>query len=141
VDKENIVSTYFNLQISQDIILHVHNPISDGYCGFRSLAVAFFKDEEKWKDVKFVIKDQLIKQKELYSNILEYNMNYLMTVLSYLSQTCLIKFWFYFPECAQLASDTFNMPVIVFGTGPATTLLFLPYNQKPGRRSKPIILQ
>ncbi|CAG8712434.1 12937_t:CDS:2 [Cetraspora pellucida] len=95
---------------------------------FRSLAVAFFKDKEKWKDVKFVMKDQLIKQKELYSNIFGYNMNYLMAVLSYLSQTCLMEFWFYSSECAQLVSDTFNVPVIVFGTGSATSLLFLPYN-------------
>ncbi|CAG8518285.1 19090_t:CDS:2 [Cetraspora pellucida] len=44
-------------------------------------------------------------------------------------------------ECAQLASDTFNVPVIVFGTGPAISLLFLSYNQKPSHCRKPIILQ
>ncbi|CAG8698244.1 12055_t:CDS:1, partial [Cetraspora pellucida] len=92
----------------------MHNPISNSHCGFRSLAVTFFKDEEKWKDVKFVMKDQLIKQKELYSNILGYNMNHLIAVLSYLSQTCQMELWFYSPECAQLASDIFNVPVIVF---------------------------
>ncbi|CAG8609398.1 9025_t:CDS:2, partial [Dentiscutata heterogama] len=78
------------------------------------VSYGFFKDEEKGKDIKFVIKDQLIKQKELYSNILGYNINYLITVLSYLNQICLIEYWFYSSEYAQLASDIFNIPVTVF---------------------------
>ncbi|CAG8689672.1 15551_t:CDS:1, partial [Cetraspora pellucida] len=140
-NKENIINAYSNLQVFQDMILHVHNPISDGYCGFRSLAVAFFKDEEKWKDVKFMMKSQLIKHRELYGNILGYDINRLMAVLSYLEPMCSMEFWFYSLECAQLASDAFNVPVIIFGTDPTTSLFFLPYNQKPGRRRKPVILQ
>ncbi|CAG8822216.1 31900_t:CDS:2, partial [Gigaspora margarita] len=51
------------------------------------------------------------------------------------------EYWFYVPECAQLVSDTYNMPVIVFGANPNTSLLFLPFEQKPGLHRKPIVLQ
>ncbi|CAG8824498.1 9024_t:CDS:2, partial [Cetraspora pellucida] len=91
-NKENIINAYSNLQVPQDIILHVHNPISDGYCGFR----------------------------ELYGNILGYDINHLMAVLSYLEPMCPMEFWFYSLKCAQLASDAFN---------------------KSDRRRKPVILQ
>ncbi|CAG8615643.1 11637_t:CDS:2 [Gigaspora rosea] len=51
------------------------------------------------------------------------------------------EYWFYSPECAQLASDTFNVPVIVFGMNTAASIFFLPFKQKPGLRKRPIILQ
>ncbi|CAG8779122.1 16716_t:CDS:1, partial [Cetraspora pellucida] len=107
-------SIYSNLHISQDMILQVHNPISDSHYGFRSLAIAFFKDEKRWQNVKVTIKGQLTKKKQLYNNILGYNINQLIVVLSYIEPVCLQEFWFYSPECAQLASNTFNMPVVVF---------------------------
>ncbi|CAG8465578.1 7409_t:CDS:2, partial [Gigaspora margarita] len=50
------------------------------------------------------------------------------------------EYWFYAPECAQLASDTYNVPVIVFGANSNTSLLFLLFEQKPGLRRKPIVL-
>ncbi|CAG8826655.1 17364_t:CDS:2 [Gigaspora margarita] len=134
-------STYSYSSISQDMILYVYNPISDGHCGFRSLAVALFKDEKKWQDIKVTMKDQLTKQKELYNNKLGYNIDQLMAVLTCIEPICSWEFWFYSSECAQLASDTFNVPIVVFGADPEASLYFLPYNQKPGRRKKPIILQ
>ncbi|CAG8624633.1 19315_t:CDS:2 [Gigaspora rosea] len=114
-------STYSNSYISQDMILQVHNPISDGHCGFRSLAVALFKDEERWQDIKVTMKNLLDEQKEFYADILGYNINQLITVLA--------------------SSDAFNVPIAVIGADSAACLFFLPYNQKPGRRKKPIILQ
>ncbi|CAG8782311.1 37982_t:CDS:2 [Gigaspora margarita] len=51
------------------------------------------------------------------------------------------EYWFYAPEYAQLASDTYNMLVIVFGANPNASLLFLPFEQKPGLRRKPSVLQ
>ncbi|CAG8455353.1 10332_t:CDS:2 [Dentiscutata heterogama] len=56
------------------MVLQVYNPISDGHCGFRSLAVALFKNEKGWQDIKAAMKDQLVKQEELYCDILGYNM-------------------------------------------------------------------
>ncbi|CAG8804535.1 22253_t:CDS:2, partial [Dentiscutata erythropus] len=32
------------------------------------------------------------------------------------------NYWFYTPECAQLASDTFNVLVVIFGADPTTSL-------------------
>ncbi|CAG8803621.1 17159_t:CDS:2, partial [Cetraspora pellucida] len=126
-----------DLRIPQNAI---HNPLGDGYCGFRSLAVAIFKEEKKWQDVKAVMKSQLTKWQHFYSNILGYNTDRLMNVLSYIQPECSQEYWFYSPKCAQIASDTFNVPVAIYGIDLMTSLLFLPFDQKPGRHKKPIIL-
>ncbi|CAG8832151.1 10352_t:CDS:2, partial [Gigaspora margarita] len=51
-------STYSNSYISQDMILQVHNPISDGHY------------EERWQDIKVTMKNLLDEQKEFYADIL-----------------------------------------------------------------------
>lgn len=130
-----------NPYIPQDTISQIHNPIGDGHCGFRSLAIAIFKEEKKWQDVKIAMRKYLNKQEEMYDNILGYDIKRLTAVLSYLEPECPHDYWFYTPECAQLASDTFNIPVVAFGADPTSSMLFLPFDKKPGRRKKPIILQ
>ncbi|CAG8504376.1 26148_t:CDS:2, partial [Gigaspora margarita] len=51
------------------------------------------------------------------------------------------EYWFYSPEYAQLALDTFNAPVIVFGMNTTASIFFLLFKQKPGLHKRPIILQ
>ncbi|CAG8835121.1 1052_t:CDS:2, partial [Gigaspora margarita] len=75
-------------------------------------------------------------------NPIGYDVNRLTTILSYImpgrsSQ----EYWFYSPECAQLASDTFNMLVIVFEMNTAASIFFLLFKQKPGLHKRLIILQ
>ncbi|CAG8591471.1 17950_t:CDS:1, partial [Cetraspora pellucida] len=77
----------------------------------------------------------------MYANILGYNVKRLINVLSYIKPGCSQEYWFYTPECAQLASDAFNVPVAVFCENSASSLLFLPFDQRPGCYKKPIILQ
>ncbi|CAG8681205.1 3509_t:CDS:1, partial [Cetraspora pellucida] len=117
----------------------VHDLIGDGYCGFQSLSVAIFQEEKKWQDIKTAMKSQLTKQQYMYS-ILGYDTNQLMIVLSYIQSRCPREYCFYVPECAQLASDMFNISVAIFGKDSTSSLLFLPFNQKPGHHKKPIIL-
>ncbi|CAG8807873.1 40273_t:CDS:2, partial [Gigaspora margarita] len=105
-----------DIHIPYDAVLEVHNPIGDRNCGFRSLAIAIFKNEKCWKDIKINIKSQLTKQGDFYSNVFGY-------------------------KCAQLAANTFSVPIIVFGTASDTSLLFLLFNQKPSYHKKPVILQ
>ncbi|CAG8436991.1 10491_t:CDS:2 [Ambispora gerdemannii] len=77
---------------------------------------------------------------DFYNNVLGYDINRLMAVLLCMISGCSQEYWFYAPECAQLASDTFNIPIIVFGTDSNASLSFLPFDQKPGLRKRPIIL-
>ncbi|CAG8711571.1 19949_t:CDS:2, partial [Gigaspora rosea] len=104
------------------------------------LAIAILKDENRWRGVKVTMRDYLSKQEEIYSNILGYNIKWLIDVLSYTEPEYPQDYWFYMPECAQLASDAFNVLVVIFGANPIASLFFLLFNQKPGRRKKPIIL-
>ncbi|CAG8702157.1 2699_t:CDS:2 [Dentiscutata erythropus] len=107
-------------RIPQNAVLEVHNLLGDGHCGFQSLAVAIFQEEGKWQDVKIAMKSQLTKQQYIYG--------------------CSREYWFYVPECAQLASDTFNIPIAAFSEDSTSSLFFLPFDKKPGSRKKPIIL-
>ncbi|CAG8838872.1 20391_t:CDS:2, partial [Gigaspora margarita] len=102
---------YINSNIPQNTILQIYNPIGDGYCGFRSLAI----------------------QEKMYSNILGYDIKWLIDILLYAKLECSQDYWFYMPECTQLASDAFNVPVVIFGANPIASLFFLLFNQKPGR--------
>ncbi|CAG8811595.1 10996_t:CDS:2, partial [Gigaspora margarita] len=81
---------YINPNIPQDARLQVYDPIGDGYCEFQS------------------------KQEEMYSNILRYDVKWLIDVLLYAEPEYSQNYWFYMPECTQLASDAFNMPVVIF---------------------------
>ncbi|CAG8694023.1 31043_t:CDS:2 [Gigaspora margarita] len=92
-------------------------------------------------DIKANMKPQLTKKKDFYNKTLGYDINRLINGLSYLELGTSQEYWFYAPECAQLASDTYNIPVIVFGVKPNASLLFLLFEQKPGLYRKPIVLQ
>ncbi|CAG8829323.1 22878_t:CDS:1, partial [Cetraspora pellucida] len=102
--------------------------------------VAIFQEEGKWQDVKIAMKSQLTKQQYIYGNILGYDTSRLISVLSCFQPGCSREYWFYVPECAQLASDTFNIPIAAFSEDSTSSLFFLPFDKKPGRRKKPIIL-
>ncbi|CAG8852933.1 19311_t:CDS:1, partial [Gigaspora margarita] len=113
---------YINPNIPQDAILQVYDPIGDGYCGFRSLAIAILKDKNRWQGVKVIVNDYLSKQEEMYSNILGYDVKRLIDILLYAEPECSQDYWFYIPECAQLASHAFNVPVVIFGADPTASL-------------------
>lgn len=52
------------------------------------------------------------------------------------------RYWFSVPDCAQLASDTFNIPIKVFSFDDAQgNILFLPLNNTRYTKYKPITLQ
>ncbi|CAG8837892.1 36009_t:CDS:2, partial [Gigaspora margarita] len=66
---------------------------------------------------------------EVYSS-LQVPQEMILKVHDPVEPECLQNYWFYTPECAQLASDTFNVPVVIFGADPITSLYFLPFGKK-----------
>ncbi|CAG8731209.1 45823_t:CDS:1 [Gigaspora margarita] len=145
VDKNNVMlhlpGINLDSRISQSAIFQVYDLLGNSNCSFQSLAIAIFKEEENWQDVKNIMRSYLVERADFYSKVLGYNINQLTAVLTCMISGCSQKYWFYVPECAQLASDTFNIPIIVFGVDPNASCFFLPFDKKPGLRKRPIILQ
>jgi hypothetical protein len=106
----------------------VHNPKADGHCGFRALALALGMSEDDHGMVKAQMHQYYISRKAFYVDELGYNHNQLIAVLQDNSIHCPTTSWFYVPDCAQLAADTFGA-VIVFldmgGTG-GESCMYLP---------------
>ncbi|CAG8748638.1 24465_t:CDS:2, partial [Gigaspora margarita] len=65
VDKNNIMlhlpGVNLDSQISQSAIFQVYDLLGDGNCGFQSLAMAIFKEEENWQDVKNIMRSYLVE--------------------------------------------------------------------------------
>ncbi|CAG8671930.1 19119_t:CDS:2 [Dentiscutata erythropus] len=104
-----------------------------------------YKDIKLLKAKKLSSIDTMVskKAKKLSSNdtmMSGIKLNPLILHNAVLQPECLQKYWFYVLEYAQLASDTFNIPIAVFGVDSTSSFLFLLFNQKPGRHKKPIIL-
>ncbi|CAG8645356.1 4083_t:CDS:2, partial [Dentiscutata heterogama] len=127
LDKNNKIS-YLPDTNDTNVDLCVYDPKSD----------TIFGDEECWQKIKTDMKFYLNEQNDLYSKKLEYDVSQLDKVLSYTSENASKKYWFYSSECAQLASDIFNAPVIVLA---AESYFFMPFNQESGFCKIPIILQ
>ncbi|CAG8747503.1 8934_t:CDS:2, partial [Cetraspora pellucida] len=96
-------------QIPVDNIDQIYDPKSDGNCGFRSLAFAIRGNEKNWILVKLAMNSQLTKCLEVYKSWLGYNTDLLSQILEYRTSPCPPSFWFLFPDCAQLAADTFSV--------------------------------
>jgi len=116
------------------------NPKMDGNCGFRSLAIAIRGDEEKWWMVKLAMKSHLAKCRNVYEEWLGYDISLLLDILECKLSPCSSKYWFMVPDCAQLAADTFRVPVAMMGAREELCSLFLPLLSPPAARRDPIIL-
>ncbi|CAG8580980.1 4346_t:CDS:2, partial [Cetraspora pellucida] len=101
-------------RIPIDDINEVYDPKSDGNCGFRSLAVAIRGNEENWILVKLAMSGQLTKRMEIYKNWLGYDTDLLNQILRCRASPCSPSLWFLSPDCAQLAADTFSVPIAIF---------------------------
>ncbi|CAG8460209.1 16290_t:CDS:2 [Gigaspora margarita] len=99
VDKNNVMlhlpDVNLNSRIPQSAIFQVHDPLGDGNCGFRSLAMAIFKEEENWQDVKNIMRSYLVERADFYSKVLGYDINRLTAVLTCMISGCSQEYWFY----------------------------------------------
>ncbi|RCH89458.1 hypothetical protein CU098_005550, partial [Rhizopus stolonifer] len=99
----------------------------DGFCGFRALAVQVFGDENRFLDVKFAMRDQLIQNLDIYLQIFG------------------SEHWFLSPECSRVAACTFGLSTAVYSAFDAC--IFLPvlprFNEsayKTGNKPLPLVL-
>ncbi|CAG8817147.1 21648_t:CDS:2, partial [Gigaspora margarita] len=85
---------------------------SDGNCGFRSLAAAIRENEENWILVKLAMR----------------------------ASPCSPSYWFLSPNCAQLAANTFSVPITIFDELNGQSMLFFPLDAPLRHRKNLIIL-
>ncbi|CAG8772289.1 10808_t:CDS:10, partial [Gigaspora margarita] len=111
-DKEQ--NLRLNYRIPPEDIDQVYNPLSDGNCGFRALAIAIRGNKENWDLIKLVMNGQLNKRMEVYRDWLGYDINLLKRILESRYLSCQPSLWFLSPDCAQLAANTFSVPIAIF---------------------------
>jgi uncharacterized membrane protein (DUF106 family) len=106
--------------------------VSDGNCGFRSLAQAIHGDQHRWKEVKTVMKEVLDKKLKHYEATLQYNIPKLQQILEKDGE------WFLTPDCSQLAADAFKVPIAVHSVHDNYTFLPMLYVLQ---KTTPIVLR
>ncbi|CAG8820214.1 8290_t:CDS:2, partial [Gigaspora margarita] len=116
------------------------NPKSDGNCGFRALAIAIRGNEDNWNLVKLAMNGQLNKRLEVYKHWLGYDVDLLRWILESRESPCSSSLWFLSPDCAQLAADTFSLPIAIFNEDNERSMMFFPLESAPMHRKNPIIL-
>lgn len=116
----------------------VHNPRGDGNCGFRALAIELFGVEETYKKVKVAMRDYYFNN--CANDYAEYPHERLENILHPERNE-----WFLFPECAQIAADTFKTPVAFYyeHESQQRSYIFFPLQVIPthAERTNPIVLQ
>ena len=101
---------------------HDTNVLGDGNCGFRCLALHLFGDENKWAEIKKEMLQFSLSKMGIYEGVFGYSAIRFKNVLRKNAA------WFFTPDCAQLAADTFRMPLVVFESD-GDSITFLPVFQ------------
>ena len=123
-----------NDNIPRNAVELVHNPSGDGNCGFRAIAFGLYANENRYVEVKEAMLAQFLRMtgKPDYE---EFPTDRVLKVLNPADNE-----WFLYPYCAQIAADTFNLPIAFYGI--QTHILF-PYRTIPAfaRQTRPMVLQ
>ncbi|CAG8830884.1 20610_t:CDS:2, partial [Gigaspora margarita] len=138
--KKKVDKRPLNSRIPANDIDQIYNPKSDDNCGFRALAIAIRGNKENWVLVKLAMNGQLNKRMEIYKDWLGYNINSLKRILESRASPCSSSLWFLSPDCAQLAADTFLVPIAIFDEKDEQCSMFFPLESAPIYRRNPIIL-
>ncbi|KAG2192281.1 hypothetical protein INT47_006914, partial [Mucor saturninus] len=161
-DFKVLVETYVDEDLPRNSFYEIVNVGEDGHCGFRALSYQVFGDEERYMEVKRLMRDVLLVNYEQY----EICFDYFIKLDLCMKCTCsglervigserLVEHeegedkWLLAPECAQLAADTFQRPVAIYPSslykGHGQTFLPVFQNENvrpsPGPSPLPIVLQ
>ncbi|CAG8616473.1 12071_t:CDS:2, partial [Dentiscutata heterogama] len=77
------------------------------------------------------INNQLNKRMEIYKDWLGYNTNLLKQILEFQASPCHSLFWFISSNCAQLAANTFSVPIAIFDDKNEQSMLFFSLETPP----------
>ncbi|CAG8843877.1 5214_t:CDS:1, partial [Racocetra persica] len=97
-------------------------------------------NEENWDLIKLAMNNQLNKRMEIYKDWLGYNIELLKQILESRASPCEPSLWFLSPDCAQLAANTFSVPIAIFDERNEQSMMFFPLETPPVHRRNPIIL-
>ncbi|CAO3618540.1 unnamed protein product [Mucor hiemalis] len=145
---ENILSMIHS-NIDRNNINLIFDPEPDGFCGYRAVAYLIYGDQDEYKKVKKEMLKTLEENLEWYktytgSIIPEIERNIRAGMDGESSKTAI---WYKTPDCAQIAADTYNIPVCVYTTVSSYNtdqcLTFLPFRWPTRHKVKiqPLILQ
>lgn len=118
-----------------------YNPEADGNCGFRALAHLILGDEQRFGDIKQQMLDRLLGNKDWYIKNDVYrgdDVTRMVEILEMREKNVASRYWFYTPDCCQLAADTFITPLHFHSTHGAQ--LYLPMTNTTYASYKPITL-
>jgi hypothetical protein len=118
-----------------------YNPKADGNCGFRALAHFIFGDQERFGDIKKQMLDQLLGNKDWYIQngvYEEKDVSRMIKILEMRKENVSTEYWFYTPDCCQLAADTYITPLHFHSIHGAQ--LYLPMTNTTYTSYKPIPL-
>ncbi|KAI8330055.1 hypothetical protein BC941DRAFT_456922 [Chlamydoabsidia padenii] len=130
--------------------MDVFEPARDGNCGFRCLAKSIYdkkkgttNNQDKYGDVKVSMFDYLKEKSHFYISTKFFNQDQvdkLEAITSFRGDNGTpSSLWFEAPDCAQLAADTFRVPIEIHSKEGST--LYLPLTNTRYQSYSPIILQ
>lgn len=145
------------------------NVRADGFCGFRALAVQLYGDEEKFWEVKMMMRDFLLTMDEGKDESTGFYKKHLRGFIDYQELKSIVCFglqakvgcqkvdksltyagqdyWFTLPGCAQLAADTFQRLVATYAekkymnTPPCTFVPLIVKQETKKKKEMPLLMQ
>lgn len=95
------------------MVQSLFSPRGDGQCGFRTLAMALYGDQNKWIEVK----EKMLLTFENYTAPFQRfrfeNKQLFEKILSCHSSPCPPDMYFNFADCPQIAADTFGCNIAI----------------------------
>jgi hypothetical protein len=119
---------------------YVFNPVADGNCGFRVIAHGIKGDEHQYNTIKKDMHDYLVQYSDWLVELgvhLQDDVEKMKHILQQRGSVG-VEHWFYFPDCCQLAANTFLTPISFHSA--ENSILFLPITNFTYTSTKPIVL-
>jgi hypothetical protein len=137
-NQEVLRQLYLYSPFDSSITESLYSPKGDGQCGFRSLAMSLFGDQNKWIEVKKEMFNTFLNYQSSLGNFRFPDQEKFKNILSCYSSPCPPEMYFDFIDCPQIAADAFGRIVAVYSVNREHTgqlsyasSLFLPLIRLP----------
>lgn len=129
---------YFHSDFDSSTVKSIYSPVGDGQCGFRSLAMSLYGDQNKWTDVKDQMLETYLKYKNTWYISRIDDPPRMTRILSCKLSPCTVDTYFDYIDCPQIAADTFGRIIAMYsisldldGSDYYSSTLFFPFTQHP----------